>query len=48
MVRSDPYPRSTPRRFECRSCLEVVVTDERVATCPECGGRMKNVSVPRE
>jgi Zn finger protein HypA/HybF involved in hydrogenase expression len=48
MVREDPYPRSTARRYECRSCLSVVVAEERVTDCPECGGRVKNVSVPRE
>ena len=48
MVRADPYPRTTPHRYECRSCLTVVTDEERLSTCPDCGGRMKNVSVPRE
>ncbi len=48
MVPQDPYPRSGARRYECRSCLSVVVADERVTDCPDCGGRVQNVSVPRE
>lgn len=47
MVRSDPYTPST-YRFECRSCLTVLPTDERLSDCPECGGPLRNVAIPRE
>jgi len=47
MPKGDPY---TPEksRYECVECLNRVTTDDTVGTCPECGGRMKNVAVPRE
>ncbi len=48
MVRTDPYPRSEQHRFECRECFERIVTDDRVTACPDCGGRVETVSIPRE
>ena len=47
MHKEDPY---TPEksRYECVDCLNRVTTDGTVWTCPDCGGRMKNVAVPRE
>lgn len=47
MVRSDPFTPET-KRFECRDCLYRETTEERRPTCPNCGGEMKNISVPRE
>jgi hypothetical protein len=44
MVRSDPY---TPNEgeYECLSCGYRVSERGR---CPDCGGDLKNISVPRE
>lgn len=47
MHKPDPYTPETSR-YECLDCLERVTTDETLETCPECGGNMKNVAVPRE
>ncbi|WP_143920340.1 rubrerythrin-like domain-containing protein [Halorhabdus utahensis] len=47
MVRSDPYTPST-YRLECRSCLTVLRRDDRIGQCPECGGRLRNLAIPRE
>jgi Zn finger protein HypA/HybF involved in hydrogenase expression len=48
MVRTDSYTPSEEQQFECVDCLERVVSDDRVDTCPECGSTMVNVSLPRE
>lgn len=47
MYVSDPYT-PTVNRYECTDCLERTVTDERLSSCPECDGEVKNVAVPRE
>jgi Zn finger protein HypA/HybF involved in hydrogenase expression len=47
MLSSDPYT-AEKSRYECVECLHRVTTDDTVGACPECGGRMKNVAVPRE
>jgi len=47
MVRTDPYTPST-YRLECQSCLTVLSAEGRLGHCPECGGRLRNLAVPRE
>ena len=46
MVYSDPY---TPDRsyYECRDC-GYRETSESLGSCPECGGRTRNIAVARE
>lgn len=35
--------------FECVDCgHRVEAADERPSSCPECGGNLQNVSVPRD
>ena len=43
----DPY---TPDGgyFECVDCSRRTTSDERLTTCEECGGRLRNIAVPRE
>lgn len=47
MVRRDPY---TPeqKQFECRECTYRVVQESHQPRCPNCGGDMQNIAVPRE
>jgi len=43
----DPY--SADRGyFECRDCANREVASERLTECPDCGGQMRNIAVPRE
>jgi predicted transcriptional regulator len=39
---------STPRTFECIDCGHRLSADVRPEDCPECGGQLRNISVPRE
>jgi signal-transduction protein with cAMP-binding, CBS, and nucleotidyltransferase domain len=34
--------------YECLQCGHRATTDDRPAECPECGGRLRNISVARE
>lgn len=43
----DPYTADTAY-YECASCAGRITTDEHVAVCPDCGGRMRNIAVSRE
>lgn len=44
----DPAPCSHGEdMFECRDCLNRLCSDERITTCPDCGGEMENLSKPR-
>ncbi|WP_436924501.1 rubrerythrin-like domain-containing protein [Halosimplex amylolyticum] len=47
MFSEDPYT-AERSRYECTDCLHRVTTDGSIGSCPECGGRMRNVAVPRE
>ncbi|WP_459194028.1 rubrerythrin-like domain-containing protein [Halosimplex sp. J119] len=47
MLSEDPYT-AKKSRYECRDCLNRVTTDGTISSCPDCGGRMRNVAVPRE
>lgn len=46
MVRTDPY---TPTRayYECTDC-KYRVNEKVSGPCPECGGVVRNIAVPRE
>ncbi|THE63447.1 rubrerythrin-like domain-containing protein [Salinadaptatus halalkaliphilus] len=46
MVSVDPYTPSRAR-YECYDCGYREATDS-LATCPECGGRTRNIAVARE
>ena len=48
MNRSDPYDLPDEHIFECRQCGTHLQTTERVETCSECGGVVRNITVPRE
>lgn len=36
------------RYYECRECLTRVSVTAPLAACPDCGGRLRNLAVPRE
>lgn len=48
MPRSDPYERTPPYIYECADCDHRVEAEHQPGECPECGGEMKDISVPRE
>lgn len=47
MVRTDTYEPSTAT-YECTNCLHRERSDAFPGTCPECGGAVRNIAVPRE
>jgi hypothetical protein len=47
MVRTDSYE-SSGATYECNDCLHRQPTDEFPGDCPECGGEVRNIAVPRE
>lgn len=36
------------RYYECLDCWKRITPTEYRATCPACGGRLRNIAVPRE
>jgi predicted nucleic acid-binding Zn ribbon protein len=48
MNREDPYDRPSGYLYECLECGARSWTDERVGTCADCGGELRNLAVPRE
>lgn len=48
MPRDTGYDEETPFTYECVDCGHRIEADERPGECPECGGEMQNISVPRE
>jgi len=47
-ISSDPAPRDADEQFyECLACGARVCSEERVTACPECEGRVQNISRPR-
>ena len=48
MNRSDPYKLTGTYIYECVVCNERIESTERVGKCPECGGTVQNIAVPRE
>ena len=48
MNRSDPYERESAFIYECLDCSTHVRSEATVTDCPECGGSVRNIGVPRE
>jgi ribosomal protein L37E len=46
--RTDPYEPPGEYHYECRECGGRSWSDERLGACPECGGAVENLAVPRE
>ncbi|WP_276260967.1 rubrerythrin-like domain-containing protein [Haloglomus litoreum] len=44
---TDPYTASETT-YECYDCSGRVVVDGHQGACPDCGGNVRNISVPRE
>jgi predicted nucleic acid-binding Zn ribbon protein len=44
----DPHCPRPPYTYECVACAIRIEADRQPATCPECGARMRDISVPRE
>ena len=34
--------------YECVACGTRVVSDDHLPSCPDCGGDVRNIAVPRE
>ncbi|WP_132060385.1 rubrerythrin-like domain-containing protein [Halorussus amylolyticus] len=47
MVRTDSHE-PTRATYECSDCLHRERTEGFPGLCPECGGAMRNIAVPRE
>ncbi|PSQ26229.1 hypothetical protein BRD01_01075 [Halobacteriales archaeon QS_8_65_32] len=50
MTRTDPYDPDEPY-YECTDCYQRTAesaVDGKPDGCPECGGEMKNINVPRD
>lgn len=47
MVRTDSYE-SDGATYECHDCLSRHQTDDFPGECPDCGGKLRNIAVPRE
>lgn len=47
-MRPDPYHTGTVRVFECRDCSARMEAEHTPSACPECGGDLQDISVPRE
>ncbi len=43
---SDPYA-AAESRYECTDCGERAVLDEQPLVCADCGGDVRNITVPR-
>lgn len=43
----DPHPGNRDH-YECLACGGRTVSEERVTTCSECGGELRNIGLPRE
>lgn len=39
---------SAENRYECFDCGARTTADSQLVECPECGGDVRNISVPRE
>jgi Zn finger protein HypA/HybF involved in hydrogenase expression len=48
MIESDPYNASGKDVYECWDCLKRVESKTATTACPECGGAVQNLAVPRE
>lgn len=47
MVREESYE-ADGGTYECNGCRHRERADSYPGTCPECGGEMRNIAVPRE
>lgn len=47
MLSHDPY-RPGESYYECMDCQYRTTSAKHVASCPECGGPVRNLSVARE
>jgi len=47
MTLHDPHSSDEPY-YECLDCGVRYTTDEHGRLCPECGGYLKNIAVPRQ
>lgn len=45
---SDSSDREPPNTYECGSCGHRLEAESHPQNCPECGGAMQDISVPRE
>ncbi|WP_345413247.1 rubrerythrin-like domain-containing protein [Haladaptatus pallidirubidus] len=43
-----PNTGAEARKYECQACLYRVNAMEYRAICPECQGKLRNITVPRE
>ncbi len=43
----DPYSPEVGY-FECLECSRRTTSDNRLTTCTDCGGQLRNIAVPRE
>jgi len=48
MNRTDPYDPPGEYLQECPNCGCRIHTEERIGACPDCGGELRNLAVPRE
>ena len=44
----DPYHPEPPYVYECTACAIRLRAEHQPAFCPDCGGQMADLSVPRE
>jgi len=44
----DPYSPEPPYVYECAACATRLSADHHPEFCPDCGGQMTDISVPRE
>lgn len=47
-MKNDPYHTGAVRTFECRDCSTRIEASHAPGECPECGGEVQDISVPRE
>jgi rRNA maturation endonuclease Nob1 len=48
MNRNDPYTPPGAYIYECQGCGGRVESESRLGKCPDCGGTVRNIAVPRE
>jgi Zn finger protein HypA/HybF involved in hydrogenase expression len=48
MVRHDPYDPPTTKTFECVDCGRRFEAERQPMLCPDCGGDLRDLSVPSE
>ncbi|WP_227380036.1 rubrerythrin-like domain-containing protein [Haladaptatus halobius] len=48
MTECDPVDEEPPYTHERQDCGHRVEADDQPGGCPNCGGQMQNISLPRE